>query len=79
MKVKDLKEALSEHPDDARVELGKLIAVGMPGSNEAGESYELMLDLPIIGLAHDEKGGDLRLVVEAGPWLLKFGKVRKLS
>jgi len=77
VKNKTLQEALSEYPDAASVELGRLIAA--PASGEQGELYEIILDCPIIGLAYEESSGDLRLIVEAGPHLTKFGKVKRLD
>jgi len=77
MKVSDLRDELKNYPDDASIELGKLIAIGRPGEHE-GE-FEVILDFPIIGIAHNEKENEIRLIVEANPSLLHFGKVTRID
>lgn len=81
MKNKDLQAALAEYPDDANVELARLIAIVQSGEHPPaakGDTFELVLDFPIIGLANNGDG-DLRLVVEAAPELMKFGKLRRIG
>ena len=78
MKLKDLKKALSKFPPNTSVELTKVISV----DRDKKEGYLLRLDFPIIGLAHDEKGGDLLLVVEMDKeteMIRHFGKLTPLG
>lgn len=82
MKNKALRDALAEFPDDANVELGKFIAVVQSDEHPPaakGDTFELILDFPILGLAHSDADNDLRLVVEAAPALMKFGRLRRLA
>ena len=84
MNVKDLREAFADYPDDANVEIGKFLALDTENIPPK-DAYEVRLDFPIIGIAHDEKSGDILFVVGGGgekelSWLLKFSKnVRKIS
>ncbi len=59
VKIKDLIEDLKKLPDDATIELGRLLAV-----DTQNEAYDFRLDLPIIGTACSEDGKDVLLVVE---------------
>ncbi len=77
MKIKDVKEALSEYPDDAVFELAKFMA--MPIKNPGDEQFEVVLDLPVIGFAYHEETNHVRLVVEAGPQIMAFGKVTRIK
>lgn len=80
MKVRDAIEALREYPGDAEFELGKLLAISPEKPDEAGEEqFEVVLDLPIIGFAHNEVTKHVRLIVEAGPQITAFGKVTRLE
>jgi hypothetical protein len=60
MKVKDLIEDLQKLPQDATIELGKLMALDV----EQDEAYNFRLDLPIIGIAVSDDHKDALLVVE---------------
>jgi hypothetical protein len=78
MTKKEFIEALSssDYPDNAHVELSRLIAVDLKDENS--EAYDVLLDFPIIGLAYNPECNDLRLVLECPTdmkWLKKFGEV----
>jgi len=78
MKVKELIKALKEYPQNAIIELSTVM--GFDVKKEDG--YEVVLDLPIIGIAHNEGENDVRLVVAASqkdPWVAKFGKITLLE
>lgn len=62
MKVKDLIEELQRLPQESSVELSRLFAV----DTENVDTYELRMDMPIIGIAHnlDDPKADVLLVVE---------------
>lgn len=82
MRLKDFREALSNYPDDSRVELTRVLSVTDPRNGDKedqhGHPYIINLDFPIIGLAH--KDGDLLLVIEAAPEMIAFGKdIRRLD
>lgn len=80
MKNIDLQNALKDFPDDANVELTKLISVEKGGI--IGDAYEIFMDHPIIGLAQrgDDNRSDILLVVEQDKTLAAFAKsIKKLE
>ena len=75
MTNKDLIEQLQSFPADAKVELGKVISIERLND----EGYTVRLDFPIIGLAQDEKSGELILVTDHHESLKHFGTVKKFE
>lgn len=75
MKAKELIEQLQGMPAEATVELGKVLSIDRLND----EGYTVRLDFPIIGLAHDEKTGDIVLVVDHHDSLKHFGEYKKLE
>lgn len=77
MKIKDLIKDLQGLPQDATIELGKLLAI-----DKANEAYDFRLDLPIIGIAYNEESKDALLVVEYlenEKYSRVFGKLTKFE
>jgi len=79
MKIKDLKEAIQEYPDDATLELGTIL--GADVENE--EAYTIVLDHPIIGLGFNPEDNHVRLVIatkgEEDVWVKKLGKIERMK
>jgi len=69
MRVSKLIEALQDLPPDYTVDLARLVAV------KEDQGYEVILHAPVLGLARDDEQQAIRLVVDAGPHLLKYGEV----
>lgn len=75
MEVQDLIEQLKTFPANSKIELGKVISI----SKLNDEGYTVRLDFPIIGLAQDEKNGEVILVTEHHESLKHFGEVKKFE
>jgi len=56
MKVKTLIEYLSDLPENDDVCLSKLFLVDNKDDKE--DCYEVRLDMPVVGIAHDDKSKD---------------------
>jgi len=76
MKKKHLMEAFEGLPDDADIELSKLMAFD---DEEMSNEYTVILDYPILGIAYNKDSNEIRFVVAAEDdskaMLMKFGQV----
>jgi hypothetical protein len=79
MKIKQLKDSIAKLPDDANVELGKILAIDTLKERGERDAYEVVLDLPIIGIAHEEASNEARFVVELNKGVMAFGKIRPFA
>jgi hypothetical protein len=78
MKVKDLIKTLKEYSDNASVELSTVMGFDI----KKEDAYEVILDLPIIGMAYNEDENCVRIVVASSkedPWVTRLGKLRLME
>lgn len=77
MTVKELREALLDYPDDASVELGKLMVI--KETEDSTEAWEVALDSPIVGLAYHAEANDVRLCISPGEGLEAYGMLSRIK
>lgn len=93
MTIRELRDMLEDYPPSATIDLSKLIALPKPTQEQLKdarlngqieldphevETFELSLDLPIMGIAFNDRENELRFIVEHCDPMSKFGSVRPI-